>query len=181
MAWNRLYFVILHLLPFKRFWSILLKQKKYGTDAGENKCSIIMHGSLSAFMSNSNSPVWPPVGLEPEKNIWEYYHSNVLYGNDLQSNLFIWLFLTETSCNGNQELILRRSKILSAASEGCFCSAYKLFIIRILTFSVGQSCNYFLLSYLFNNCCRINPILVLAASPIKHERFTFREWFVSSG
>ena len=69
MAWNRLYFVILHLLPFKRFWSILLKQKKYGTEAGENKCSLIMHGSLSAFMSNSNSPVWPPVGLEPEKNI----------------------------------------------------------------------------------------------------------------
>ena len=33
------------------------------------------HGSLSAFMSNSNSPVWPPVGLEgPEKNIKEYYH-----------------------------------------------------------------------------------------------------------
>ena len=28
------------------------------------------HGALSAFMSNSNSPVWPPVGLEePEKNI----------------------------------------------------------------------------------------------------------------
>ena len=26
--------------------------------------------ALSAFMSNSNSPVWPPVGLEePEKNI----------------------------------------------------------------------------------------------------------------
>ena len=45
MAWNRLYFVILHLLPFKRFWSILLKQKKYGTDAVENKCSLIMHGS----------------------------------------------------------------------------------------------------------------------------------------
>ena len=42
---------------------------KYGTDAGENKCSLTIHGSLSAFMSNSNSPVWPPVGLEPEKNI----------------------------------------------------------------------------------------------------------------
>ena len=69
MAWNRLYFIISHLLPFKRFWSILLKQKKYGTDAGENKCSLIKHGSLSAFMSNSNLPVRPPIGLEPEKNI----------------------------------------------------------------------------------------------------------------
>ena len=46
---------------------ILLKQNKYGTDAGEN--SLTIHSSLSAFMSNSNSPVWPPVGLEPEKNI----------------------------------------------------------------------------------------------------------------
>ena len=32
----------------------------------------------------------------------------MLYGNDLQLNLFIWLFLIETSCNGSQELILRR-------------------------------------------------------------------------
>ena len=48
---------------------ILLKQSKYGTDAGENKCSLTIHCSLSAFMSNSNSPVWPPVALEPEKNI----------------------------------------------------------------------------------------------------------------
>ena len=46
---------------------ILLKQNKYGTDAGEN--SLTIQGSLSAFMGNSNSPVWPPVGLEPDENI----------------------------------------------------------------------------------------------------------------
>ena len=70
MAWNRRYFIIFHLLPFKRSWSILRKQKKYGTDTGESKCRLTMqYGSVTAFMSNSNSPVWPPVGLEPEKNI----------------------------------------------------------------------------------------------------------------
>ena len=68
MAWTRLYSFILHFLPFQAF-RILLKQNEYATDAGENKCSLTIHGSLSAFMSNSNSPVWPPVGLEPEKNI----------------------------------------------------------------------------------------------------------------
>ena len=53
---------------------ISLKQKRYGTDAGETQVQF-NHGSLSAFMSNSNSPVWPPVGSEgPQKNIKEYYH-----------------------------------------------------------------------------------------------------------
>ena len=78
------------------------------------------HDALSAFMSNSDSPVWPPVGLEEsEKNILRIlsYDSNVLHGNDLQLNLFIWLFFTETSCNGSQKLILRRQ---DSVSRGLF-------------------------------------------------------------
>ena len=63
---------ILYYIAFVTLQAFLisLKQKRYGTDAGERKCSLINHGSLSTFMSNSNSPVWPLVGLEePEKNI----------------------------------------------------------------------------------------------------------------
>ena len=98
-------------------------------------------------------------------------------GNDLPLYLFVWLLLTETACNGSQKLILRR---LDWVPRGLLFESLILFIIRILTFSVGQSCNYFLLSYLFNDYCRIDPILVLTAWPIKHERFTFHECFNGS-
>ena len=86
-----------------------LKQKRYGTDAGENKCILTM-------------VLFPPLWLTAThlfglllvwRNLRKYlrilsYDSNVLHGNDLQLNLFICLFLTETSCNGSQKLILRR-------------------------------------------------------------------------
>ena len=61
---------VFHYVAFVALQAFLiLRKQKNGTDAGENKCSLTMHGSLSASRSNSNSPVWPPVGLEPEKNI----------------------------------------------------------------------------------------------------------------
>ena len=49
----------------------------------------------------------------------------------------------------------------------------------ILTSYMGMIhvCNHFLVNYFFKDYCRINPILVLNDWPLRHERFTFREWF----
>ena len=61
--------------------------------------------------------------------------------------------------------------------RGLLLSAYKLFLtpFDILHWSASLA-----IISLFNDYCRINPILVLAAWPIKHERFTFHEWFNGS-